>query len=350
MVNHLRGTTTKVTDVQPGSVARTLIEAPAVEIEELYLQMFTGLREAIPVSTFLSFGFGKLPAKYASGYVSVLAGVAPAQPITIPIGTVFSTIDSRNYLTTAEVVWAAGASSIRLQVTAAQPGSRYNASEGIVDTSSLFGEGFTIGNSAIDTGRDVETDTEQEARFAEYVAALSRGTDVAIKKAAKDARVFDTDGAIFEYVARVGLAITPGYVRVYIYSSRGTPSATLLADAQKIIDGYVNPDTGVIVEGYSAAGIRAQVLPITERAVDYSAQVSMLSGYQLTDEIKQSLKDTYATALTSILPGETLYAGDLETDMLGVIGASKLVSSITSNITCGVFEALVPGTFVVTPL
>lgn len=350
MVNHLRGTTTKVTDVQPGSVARTLIEAPAVEIEELYLQMFTGLREAIPVSTFLSFGFGKLPAKYASGYVSILAATPLPQSITIPVGTQFTTSDSRKYLTTVEAVWAAGETSIRLQVTAEKPGTSYNAAEGIIDTSPLFGAGFTIGNSAINTGRDVETDTEREARFAEYVASLSRGTDVAIGKAAKDAMLRDQDGAIIEYVTRVGLLINPGYVRVYIYSSRGAPSAAILAAAQKIIDGYRDPDTGKIVEGYSAAGIRAEVLPITERAIDYSAQVSMLSGYQFTDEVRQSLKDTYATALAAIAPGGTLYAGDLETSLLGVAGVSKLVSNITSNITCNVFDALVPGTFVVMPL
>ncbi len=40
MVNHMRGTQKKVTDFQKGSVARTLVEAAAVENEELYLQMF----------------------------------------------------------------------------------------------------------------------------------------------------------------------------------------------------------------------------------------------------------------------------------------------------------------------
>ena len=70
-INHARAVTDKVTDWAPGSVARTLIEAPAVEIEELYLQMFLGLRDAIPVATFKSFGFEKLPAARAQGWVTV---------------------------------------------------------------------------------------------------------------------------------------------------------------------------------------------------------------------------------------------------------------------------------------
>ena len=39
-INHARSVTEKITDFAPGSVARTLMEAPAVEVEELYLQMF----------------------------------------------------------------------------------------------------------------------------------------------------------------------------------------------------------------------------------------------------------------------------------------------------------------------
>ncbi len=44
MVNHVRATTTKITDFRVGGVARTLLEAPAIEIDELYQQMFNGLR------------------------------------------------------------------------------------------------------------------------------------------------------------------------------------------------------------------------------------------------------------------------------------------------------------------
>ena len=37
MLNHARSVTSKITDFQPGSVARTIMEAPAVEVEELVL-------------------------------------------------------------------------------------------------------------------------------------------------------------------------------------------------------------------------------------------------------------------------------------------------------------------------
>ena len=88
-INHARSVTDKITDYLPGSVARTLIEAPAIEVEELYMQMLLGLRDAIPAATFLSFGFDKLPAARAHGYVSISLDPAPTVPIIVPLGTIF---------------------------------------------------------------------------------------------------------------------------------------------------------------------------------------------------------------------------------------------------------------------
>ena len=49
MINRMSATQNKVTDFNVGAVGRTLIEAPAIEIDQLYQQMFNGLKEAIPV-------------------------------------------------------------------------------------------------------------------------------------------------------------------------------------------------------------------------------------------------------------------------------------------------------------
>lgn len=244
IINHMRGTTTKITDFQPGSVARTLVEGPAVEIEELYLQFFLGLREAIPVATFLSFGFDKLPAMYARGFVSVATDTPPAQAWTIPAGTEFSTTDGRTYLSTADVEWPAGDVSVRVPVAASASGLTYNVAQGVITQSNAFDAGYTISNTPISNGRDVETDDEREARFAEFIAALSRGTVDACTYAAKQASVLDVDGQVYEYVTRVGMSETPGYVRIYIYASGGIASSTLLANGQKIIDGWRDEATG----------------------------------------------------------------------------------------------------------
>jgi len=69
MINYARATQDEITDFSVGSVARTIMEAPAIEIEELYQRMLAGILEAIPVSVYRAFGFDPLEAAPARGYV-----------------------------------------------------------------------------------------------------------------------------------------------------------------------------------------------------------------------------------------------------------------------------------------
>lgn len=347
-VNHARATTTKITDFLPGSVARTLMEAPAVEIEELYLQMFLGLRDAIPVATFLSFGFDELPARVARGFVSISTTPAPVEPIEIPAGTVFATEDDRVYTSTEAVTWAAGESVVRVPVAASAAGLAGNVAAGVITSSPSFGDGFSVSNALIASGADAENDTEREARFAEFVASLSSGTEAAVIYAAKRAMVLDENGNVFESVVRVGYAEEPGIVRLYLYSTAGLPSATLLATAQRIIDGERNDDIGLLVSGYRSAGVRLDVLPMVERAVALSVQVEMLPGFELTSAVTQDLGDAFGTAIRSISPGTTLLLGSLLEQMLAVPGVRALNPITTSNIVCAANEALIPGVLTAT--
>lgn len=350
MLNHARATTTKITDWSIGSGARTLVEAPAIEIEELYIQFFNGLREAIPVATFNSFNFTKLPKAYAHGFVTVVADTPPADNETYPIGTEFLTEDGRSYLSTDAVTWVAEEDSARFPVSAAAAGLAYNVSAGAINSSPVFGAGYSVSNATIANGRDDETDEERSARFAEFVASLSGSSVVACMYKAKSATVLDDDGNIYEYVTRIGIKEDPGYVKYYIYSSAGAPSDELLANAQRLIDGWRDELTGARNPGARAGGVRVDVLPMIERAVDFSASIGMLAGYSLTAGVIQDLEGVYADALASTEAGDVLRIGNLEADLLTVTGVRSVVPDATSNIVCDVFEVLVPGAVTFTPL
>jgi uncharacterized phage protein gp47/JayE len=352
ILNHARATTTKISDFAPGSVARTLMEAPAVEIEELYLQMFLGLRDAIPTATFQSFGFDKLPAKRAFGYVSVSSATPLAQAIAIPAGAVFATSAGLTYTSTQAVTWPAGSTLVRVPVQASTTGLVGNTAAGTITAAPLFpaSSGFTVSNALIENGRDVELDLEREARFADFVQALSRGTQTACLYAAKSAVVLDADGNIDQFVTRTGYSEEPGVVRIYLYSNRGVPSAELLAAAQLILDGSSNEVTGEIVPGFRAAGVDVSALPMAERAVSMSVQVEMMDGYTLGPAINQALSDIYSTAIRGVPPSQTLYLGDLVAALLAAPGVLRVVPATSSNIECGASEALVPGTLTVTAL
>lgn len=350
IINHARSTTKKITDWQPASVARTLVEAPAVEIEELYLQMFLGLRDAIPVATFKSFGFEKLAAAKARGFVNVTSSAPVTQPFTVPVGTSFATSDGRTYLSTEAVQWGYGLSAIQVPVMAEESGSAYNVAAGAIESSPAFGTGFTVSNQAIITGRDIESDIERETRFASFIAALSRGTVEACLYAARQAVVTDLNGNITEYVTRIGYTETVGYMKIFIYSSAGTPSAQLVANGQRIIDGSRGQTPETSVAGYRAGGVRVDIIPMIERSVDFSAQVRMQSGYSLTPAVIQAMRDAFASALLLVDSGSTLYIGTIETALLDVEGVLTVVPSLTSNLLCADNEVLKVGTFEITAL
>ena len=349
-VNHARAVTKKITDFQPGSVVRTLMEAPAVEIEELYMQFFLGLRDAIPVATFLSFGFEKLPAKRAYGFVSVSSATPLANTVTVPAGTVFSTAAGDEYTSTEAVTWSAGSSLVRIPVQASVTGLAGNVAAGVIASSPLFpsSSGFVVSNALIANGADPESDAEREARFADFVAALSRGTVTACLYAARQPTVLDADGNIDQYVIKVGYEEIPGRMTVWIYSNRGVASAGLLANGQTIMDGTRNEVTGVITPGFRPAGVRVDVLAMVERTVSMGFQVDMLPGFSLTAAVEQSMSDIYGTAIRGIEAGQTLYLGTLVELLLAAPGVSAVIPQSTSNITCGNNETLVPGTLTLT--
>ena len=349
-INHARATTDKLTDFQPGSVSRTIMEAPAVEIEELYLQMFLGLRDAIPVATFRSFGFEKLPAAHAVGHVSVSAEVPLVQDMAVPAGTVFHSTDGREYRSTDEVVWAAGSSSIIIPVQHVVAGSAGNVAAGAITLSSFFGAGYSVSNQPIETGRDLELDAEREARFSEFIQSISRGTLAACSYAVRQSVVLGLDGSVTEYVTRLGVDEQPGHVRLFLYSSHGSPSVALLENGQRRIDGWTDPETGAVTPGYRAAGVRIDVLGMAERQVPLSIRVDMLEGFTLSEAVKQSLGDIFGTQIRSVFPGQTLYLGSLIEAMLATAGVRAIVPSTSENIVCEINEALIPGELTITSL
>lgn len=350
MLNWMRATQTKVTDFNVGSVARTLVESPAVEIEELYQQYFIGLREAIPVATFLSFGFDKLPPATAVGVVNIAQADAREESLLIPEGTVFTSVDGREYSSIEDVTWEVGDTYVRVRIQSSLPGSVGNVDAGSITSSSFFDDTVTIINQALTTGKDIETDAEQEARFADFIASLSRGTNEAIRYVARRAMIMSDDGWIEEYAVRVGLTEIPGRTTVYLYSSIGTPSDELIEQCQRAIDGYHDTETGLIVPGYRPAGVQVDVVSMAEREINLSAGVVMLPGRTLSDEVTQSLRNIFDSVILATLPGDTLYISELTELMLAVPSVKQVVIASTENIICQQNEVLIPGALTVSAL
>jgi len=349
IINRARSVTQKITDYAPGSVARTLMEAPAAEMEELYLQMLLGLRDAIPVATYLSFDFGKLPPSRATGFVAIALDPVPESDTTISAGAVFRSSDGREYRSTEDVAWPAGAESIRVPVESTAVGSAGNIAAGAINSTTLSDRPYAISNPAVTSGRDVETDAEQKARFAGFIQSLSRGTMVGCRFAVASAMLQDADGNVSEYVTRIGELEAPGYVRYWVYSNHGIPSPELLGLAQRMLDGWRNAD-GSIVQGYRPAGVRVDALPMEERELPMSIQVSMYPGYDLDAATKQRITDVFETEIRAVPAGGSVFLKKLVEKMLAVNGVRLIVPDRTENIYCAASEALIPGQLGIEPL
>lgn len=340
-LNYVRGTTDKITDLQPGSVSRTLIEAPAQEVEELYIQMFNGLLEAIPVATYRSFNFTLLGASYGSGLVTVTTLKPLTQPIAIPKGTAFTAKDGRQYLSTGAMTWPVSETTVRIPVMATVPGFKGNAAVGEINASPFFNASdFSISNTEITGGSDAETEADRMVRFASYIASLSRGTYESLMYALTTAIIKDANGVMVEFVTRRGYDYTLGFNHLYIWSNLGAPSAALLARAQEIITGYQDPVTGQRIPGYSAAGVRTDVAAMSSRTVPMTFLIGMEPGIQLTAEIKQAIRNAYYSLLGSVQAGQVLRPDDVKSAALQVAGVQKVTVSMSSNITCGQNEVL----------
>ncbi|EKK5568138.1 baseplate J/gp47 family protein [Enterobacter hormaechei] len=357
MLNYVRSTTGKVTDLQPGSVTRTILEAPAAELEELYIQMFNGIKDAIPVAVFNSFQFDRLPPQYASGLVTIIATQPVASAFPIPKGTRFLSRDGRAYQSLGDMEWplaveaipgdpssAYPVTSVNVPVIAVQAGSMQNAVADEINSSPLFPpDRFKFTSSAMTNGKDMESDEQRVLRFSDYIGSLSRGTETALLYAARYATLTDSAGNITESVTRTSLTVNTGSVTVNVWGSNGAPSAELLARITQLELGYKDA-SGAIVPGYAAAGISCSVAAMYEEVVNADITLTFFSSYSADQAMRQNIRNVISSFLAGVQPGEFVYADDLQGYIQTVRGVQSASVKMSGNIECQANEVLSMGT------
>lgn len=354
MINIIRGNTTKITDLNPGSAARTLIEAPAVEIEEAYLRTFAGLREAIPVAIYGAFDFDLLAASYSVGSLTFTATGGHLSDITIPSGTIAqNTVTGLYYETTAEAVLAVGETTVTAPARASAVGYASNTDVGTVTSlgSSIAGIASVNNVIAFARGRDLETEAERKVRFQEYIAAIARGSATAIEYAAKQAVVTDENGLIVESVAYVHAfeayksnpsVYSTAYVPVYIHNGTTGTSAELVQAAYDLIYGYYD-ENGNPVIGYNSAGCHSPVFAASEVEVDVAGTIALLPGY--TSDVNDAAELAVSAYIAGLGVGEDVIWSDIVATVKSVDGVYSFeLTAPTANVDILFNQKAVPGT------
>lgn len=290
MVNIARAVTGRITDFNVGSVARTLMEAPAAEIEELHQHLRIGLTEAIPVSVYRSFNFDRQAASKAQGTL-VLTLTARNDAYLLAAGTRF-TVGSAGYLTLSDQTIPAGSTQVAVVVEAEQAGVVGNLAAGTILTPSTTVPGLQkseVGAASIAGGRPAESDTEMKFRFNQYIRSLQRGTPDALRYGLSLVQVPRPGGGVERIVSseveemyRTDSNNPVAWVRCHISAGAAPPSGALLARAAEVLHGYRDA-LNKKVAGWAAAGVRTDVLSAQEFPAAFTCRVTPAEGYTKAD-------------------------------------------------------------------
>lgn len=333
MINWMKSTQSKLTDFNVGSVGRTLVEAPAIELDELYQQMLFGIKDAIPVSVYSSFDFAAIGAESASGLIRVIITSASSDTL-ISAGTTFTPdAGSNTYTSAQDAIITAGNTYVDVLVTAAQAGSAGNIAAGTTFTMSSAPNGLVSAKnlSPFINGVDAETPDAQKVRFNAFIQSLNRGTVAAILYGLKTTALLDAGGNLIERVVYASVvepyltdASQPiAWVQCYIHNGVGSTSSALVNQARNVIYGYYDAN-GNAVPGWKAAGVKVDIYAATEVALDVGGTLTVAAGYDQPTlaAAAQSVADAYIVSLDI---GTTFQLAALIDQIMNIPGVANFV-------------------------
>ena len=351
------GLDSRATDMNPGSVLRTIFEAVSICEEELDHRMFQGVIEGIAEELYAAFDFARLPAVPASGVVRFIRDSTYGLiEIAIPAGTlVASPATTRrpqvSYVTLADAVIEESAASVDVLVRATTDGSDGNVAAGAISVlvSTVIGLGTVTNLAAILNGLDEETDRARLARFAQWVSELRGSTLAGLEAQARRVVVTDTAGHAIERVdyAHAVDSYIAGRTDLYIDNGGGDASADLIAAVQVTLDGDYT-EAGDRVPGYKASGIVLRTFGSRGVAVPVTAQLVLEPGYAAATVIA-AVSDAVTRYIYGLRRDRSLIWADLLTTIVQVEGVlDATLTTPAANRAPAFEERLLPGTLTFT--
>lgn len=298
MAAAVQGAAAGLVDLTVGSVLRAILEANAslaLWLQWLIVQCLAASRLATSTgadcdSFGADFGFTRLGAVAASGSVT-FARFSPGIAAFIPVGTIVSSAgNTMSFLAVADpanpafssalngYTLASGVASVNVAVAAMTPGSAGNLQPGAITTlnSAIAGVDTVTNAAATSGGLDAESDTAFRARFGNYLASLSKATNLAIGSAIAGIQQGLTY-TINENINQAG-ASQLGFFVVTVDDGSGNPPASLLGTVQSIVDAIRPVGTGFAVQGPAVQTANVAMTLVTAAGTSHSAAVAAVAG------------------------------------------------------------------------
>jgi uncharacterized phage protein gp47/JayE len=185
---------------------------------------------------------------------------------------------------------------------------------------------------------------QRRQRFSAYVAALARGTALALEFGAKTTQLVDANGFVTEQVRKAHAIDTgAGTANLYIHNGVGTTggqttTAALNAACQIVINGTAT------VPGYRAAGVTVSTIIATE--VDTTIKVvitSLFDGFTM-DMVNGAAAQAIKDLVASLSMADTLRTADITTAVRNVAGIRDVVVVLpAANVTATDAQLIVSG-------
>lgn len=334
----------QITDLSPGSIIRSYLEAAALAIEESNVAYFVGLRRSLATVAQDKFNFARLNGSYASASVYFTASSAPATDIVIPTGTRVQTSAGLIFDTTTDATISAGhtdsTSNGYTGVTAEKVGVAYNVS-GLINTMKDDVVGVTGVTQHTDGvgGTDAETDSAYLSRFKVYIDGLGRCNISGVITGATSVSGITSAYPKENYPSA-------GTVTLYVDngSPTGTPS-TLVTQVQSVIDGDgTSTNPGYRPVGIAVTVAAAPVLTQNFNLTVYATSASV-DGITLETDVINSI-----TQYVNNLPiGNTAYYAELISSVTSVYGVKNVTFATPSaDVVPSSGQVVRVGTFTIT--
>jgi uncharacterized phage protein gp47/JayE len=357
MAASVQGAAQSLMDLTVGSVLRAILEANAsiaLWLQWLIVQCLAttrlGTSSGIDCDSFgADFGFARLPAVAASGQAT-FSRFTPSTAAFIPVGIAISTAaNTQSFLVTADssnaaysaatggYTLAAGVASLNVAVVAATVGSAGNVQPGAIAllSSAVSGVDTVTNAEALTGGIDAESDTAFRSRFGNYLASLSRATNIAIGSTISGIQQ-GLSYAINENIDQAG-AVQMGHFVVTVDDGSGNPPASLLSTVQQAVDTIRPVGTSFAVQGpvvtpanvavtlttATGASHTAAVAAVATAVEDYIASlpVGAILSYTRLAQLAYGASSTVINLSGLLLNGGTV---DLSPPLFGVVRAGTV--------------------------
>lgn len=315
MTSWITAKSPQITDLVPGSVLRSICEACALCLEEIYVGTYLGFKRQLATIQEDIYNFERKAGTKATANV-VFSRSGTTGTVTIPSGTRVETPSGLRFATTAAgSITAGNTSSNPVEVEALEIGTSYNVSASSITVMTDTVDGVeTVTNAAAATGGlNEESDYAYKQRFRSYIEGVGRSNLSGLIFGA-----LSVDGVTSASVVELFPPVANVNARLYIDdgSSGGVSSAKIL-EVQDVIDGDGTEEN----PGYRAAGVNVVVTKPTTVTQNVDVSITLIDDSSVdSDQVELDVNQAITNYINNLWVGEDIIHAELVAAVMSVYG------------------------------